>query len=92
MSTAAAPPKMRPKDFLGIDRLLSDQERDIHDTVRAFVAEQIVPEVGEWFEAAEIPYADSLRRWASWGSWACTSPATAARAPRPPPTAWPVWS
>ena len=58
MSTAAAPPEIRPKDFLGIDRLLSDEERDIRDTVRAFVNDQIVPDVGEWFEAAEIPYAE----------------------------------
>ncbi len=58
MSTAAAPPKIRPKDFLGIDHLLSDEERDIRDTVRAFVNDQIVPDVGEWFEAAEIPYAE----------------------------------
>jgi glutaryl-CoA dehydrogenase len=37
-STAAAPPAISPKDFLDIDRLLSDEERDIRDTVRAFVA------------------------------------------------------
>ena len=58
MSTAAAPPEIRPKDFLGIDHLLSDEERDIRDTVRAFVADRITPDVGEWFEAAEIPYAE----------------------------------
>ncbi len=55
MSTAAAPPEIRPKDFLGIDHLLSDQERDIRDTVRAFVADRIVPEVGEWFETTQVP-------------------------------------
>ena len=55
MSTAAAPPEIRPKDFLGIDHLLSDQERDIRDTVRAFVTDRIVPEVGEWFETTQVP-------------------------------------
>jgi glutaryl-CoA dehydrogenase len=55
MSTAAAPPEIRPKDFLAIDHLLSDQERDIRDTVRAFVADRIVPDVGDWFEAGQIP-------------------------------------
>jgi glutaryl-CoA dehydrogenase len=55
VSTAAAPPEIRPKDFLGIDHLLSDQERDIRDTVRAFVADRIVPEVGEWFETTQVP-------------------------------------
>jgi glutaryl-CoA dehydrogenase len=57
MSTAspAAPPELRPTDFLGIDHLLSDEERLIRDTVRAFVADKVVPHVGEWFEEAGIP-------------------------------------
>src|SRR5579884_1298043 len=54
--TATAPaPKIRPKDFLGLDQLLSDEERDIRDTVRAFVADKVLPYVGEWFEEARIP-------------------------------------
>ncbi len=54
--TATAPvPKIRPKDFLGFDQLLSDEERDIRDTVRAFVADRVLPNVGEWFEDARIP-------------------------------------
>ena len=61
MSTAAAPPEIRPKDFLGIDHLLSDQERDIRDTVRAFVAEKVVPEVGDWFETAQVPVGELAR-------------------------------
>jgi glutaryl-CoA dehydrogenase len=55
MSTASAPPKPRAEDFLAIDRLLCDEERDIRDTVRAFVRDRIVPEVGDWFEAGEVP-------------------------------------
>jgi glutaryl-CoA dehydrogenase len=46
---------IRPKDFLGLDALLGDEERDIRDTVRAFVADRIVPAVGDWFEAGEVP-------------------------------------
>jgi glutaryl-CoA dehydrogenase len=54
--TATAPaPKIRPKDFLGFDQLLSDEERDIRDTVRAFVNDRVLPNVGEWFEEARIP-------------------------------------
>jgi glutaryl-CoA dehydrogenase len=49
------PPAVRPEDFLGIDQLLSDEERDIRDTVRAFVRDRVVPEVGDWFEEARIP-------------------------------------
>src|SRR5690242_17036420 len=54
--TATAPaPKIRPKDFLGFDQLLTDEERDIRDTVRAFVNDRVLPYVGEWFEDATIP-------------------------------------
>src|SRR4051794_22602088 len=46
---------IRPLDFLAIDRLLSDEERDIRDVVRSFVREQVVPQVGDWFEDATLP-------------------------------------
>ena len=55
MTSTAAPAKTRPEDFLAIDRLLSDEERDIRDTVRAFVQNEVVPYVGDWFEEATIP-------------------------------------
>ena len=56
MSTETAPlPDLRPTDFLAIDSLLSDEERDIRDTVRAFVRDRVVPNVGDWFEEARIP-------------------------------------
>jgi glutaryl-CoA dehydrogenase len=55
MTTASAAPEIRPKDFLAIDHLLSDEERDIRDAVRAFVNDRVVPNVGEWFEEATIP-------------------------------------
>ena len=55
MATTAAAPKVRPKDFLDVDHLLSDEERDIRDTVRAFVTDRVLPHVGEWFEEARIP-------------------------------------
>src|SRR3954470_12186246 len=53
-STTAAVP-IRPADYLALDTLLSDEERDIRDTVRAWVRDKVVPNVGEWFEAAEVP-------------------------------------
>ncbi len=57
MSTApaAAPPAINPKDFLAVDRQLSDEERDIRDTVRAFVTDRVLPYVGDWFEEGTIP-------------------------------------
>jgi glutaryl-CoA dehydrogenase len=41
--------------LLALDALLSDEERLIRDTVRTFVAEQVTPYVGDWFEAGTIP-------------------------------------
>jgi glutaryl-CoA dehydrogenase len=55
MTAVSAPPALNPRDFLGIDRQLSDEERDIRDTVRAFVADKVTPNVGDWFEAGTIP-------------------------------------
>lgn len=46
---------INPADFLAIDHLLSDEERDIRDTVRAFVRDRVTPFVGDWFEAGTIP-------------------------------------
>jgi glutaryl-CoA dehydrogenase len=54
-AAATTPDAIRPKDFLGFDHLLGDEERDIRDTVRAFVNDRIVPNVGDWFEDAQIP-------------------------------------
>ena len=53
-STTAAPP-IRSSDYLALDSLLSDEERDIRDAVRAFVRDKVVPNVGEWFEQATVP-------------------------------------
>jgi glutaryl-CoA dehydrogenase len=42
-------------DFLSVDTVLSDEERDIRDTVRAFVNKRVVPEVADWFEQGYFP-------------------------------------
>src|ERR1700677_4064607 len=55
MTAVSAPPALNPRDFLAIDRQLSDEERDIRDTVRAFVSDKVTPNVGDWFEAGTIP-------------------------------------
>src|SRR3954465_5587584 len=56
-STTAAPP-IRPSDYLALDGLLADEERDIRDTVRAWVRDKVVPNVGAWFEEAKVPIAE----------------------------------
>ena len=55
MSSQNAAEAVRPTDFLAVDGSLSDEERDIRDTVRAFVRDRIVPNVGDWFEEARLP-------------------------------------
>jgi glutaryl-CoA dehydrogenase len=55
MSTISPAQTIRPGDFLAIDSLLSDEERDIRDAVRAFVRDRVVPNIGGWFEEARPP-------------------------------------
>jgi glutaryl-CoA dehydrogenase len=49
------PSALDPLDFLGLDALLDDEERAIRDTVRAFVRERVLPDVGDWFEQGILP-------------------------------------
>ncbi|MGZ3498532.1 MAG: acyl-CoA dehydrogenase family protein [Vulcanimicrobiaceae bacterium] len=56
--TATAPKKLTtpdPSDFLDIDALLTDEERLIRDTVRAFVRKRILPNIAAWFEEGIMP-------------------------------------
>ena len=38
-----------------LDALLDDEERLLRDTVRQFVTDRILPDVGEWFDAGTFP-------------------------------------
>src|SRR3954464_9692927 len=53
--TTADSQAIRPEDFLDLDGSLTDEEREIRDVVRAFVADRILPHVGDWFENAVAP-------------------------------------
>jgi glutaryl-CoA dehydrogenase len=55
VATTAKPTSLDPRDFLAVDALLDDEERAIRDTVRAFVRERILPEIGAWFEQGILP-------------------------------------
>ena len=46
---------LKPTDLLDLDRLLSDEERAVRDTVRDWVKSRVLPEIAEWFERAELP-------------------------------------
>ena len=42
-------------DLLRIDDQLGDEDRLIRDTVRAYVGDNILPHLGDWFEAGVLP-------------------------------------
>jgi glutaryl-CoA dehydrogenase len=42
-------------DLLQIDDQLTDEERLIRDTVRAFTADRVLPHIADWFEAGMLP-------------------------------------
>jgi glutaryl-CoA dehydrogenase len=42
-------------DLLRIDDELSEEERLVRDTVRAFAADRIMPDIADWFEAGTLP-------------------------------------
>jgi glutaryl-CoA dehydrogenase len=47
--------KPDPRDFLALDSLLSDEERQLRDTTRRFAGDRIMPGIEKWFEAGEFP-------------------------------------
>ncbi len=55
MSAPIRPGQTDPRDFLDIDALLDGEERLLRDTVRQFVAERILPDIGAWFESGTFP-------------------------------------
>ena len=55
MATTTELPALDPLDLLAIDALLDDEERAIRDTVRRFVRENVLPEIGDWFEQGILP-------------------------------------
>ena len=51
----ASLPMDDPRDFLGLDGLLDDEERQIRDTVRSFVQDRVLPDIGAWFDEGTFP-------------------------------------
>src|ERR687886_346541 len=43
-------------DFININRLLSDEEREVRDRVRACVDEKVVPTAAEYWDKAQFPF------------------------------------
>ena len=46
---------LSPADFLDLNALLSEEERMIRDSVRAFVRDRVLPQIGGWFEEGAFP-------------------------------------
>ncbi|QBI20379.1 acyl-CoA dehydrogenase [Egibacter rhizosphaerae] len=44
--------ELDPRDPVDLDASLTDEEREIRDTVRRFVAERVLPDIGERYEQA----------------------------------------
>jgi len=56
-----------PRDFLGFDSLLDDEERLLRDTVRDYVTDHILPHVADWWDEGTIPHADLAKSMGSMG-------------------------
>jgi glutaryl-CoA dehydrogenase len=52
---------LKPLDLLDLDRLLSDEERAVRDTVRDWVKSRVLPEIADWFERGELPSRELAR-------------------------------
>ncbi|TMR05651.1 acyl-CoA dehydrogenase [Actinomadura soli] len=46
---------VRPLELFGVDDLLTEEERAIRDTVRAFGAKELRPHIAEWYRSGELP-------------------------------------
>ncbi len=56
-----------PIDPLGLDALLSDDERAVRDSVRSMLDDRVAPHVAEWFEAGDLPARDLAREFGKLG-------------------------
>ncbi|HWO71375.1 MAG TPA: acyl-CoA dehydrogenase family protein [Actinomycetota bacterium] len=44
-----------PSELLGIDGLLSEEERAVRDLVREWVRDRVLPGIADWYDAGEFP-------------------------------------
>ena len=53
--------------LLGIDHLLTEEERDIRDTVKKLVDEKIKPHVAGWYESGDLPARELAKEFGALG-------------------------
>ncbi len=58
---------MDPADFLAVDDLLTEEERDVRDTVRAFARAELAPHIAEWYDAGTLPAEELTKKFADLG-------------------------
>ncbi|MBY8878552.1 acyl-CoA dehydrogenase family protein [Actinacidiphila acidipaludis] len=51
-----------PHDPLGVDDLLSPEDRAVRDTVRDWARDRVLPHVADWYERGELPVIRELAR------------------------------
>ncbi|MEU5974661.1 acyl-CoA dehydrogenase family protein [Streptomyces sp. NPDC047315] len=51
-----------PRDPLGFDDLLDDEDRAVRETIRAWCQDRVTPHVADWYEAGELPAVRELAR------------------------------
>jgi glutaryl-CoA dehydrogenase len=54
-SSTASRPKLDPRDALGLDHLLGDEERMLRDSVRGWVGDRVLPDIEQWFNEGTLP-------------------------------------
>ncbi|WP_328388069.1 acyl-CoA dehydrogenase family protein [Streptomyces sp. NBC_00400] len=58
----SAVPPFDPGDPLGLDDLLTDEDRAVRDTVRGWAAGRVLPHIADWYERGELPGIRELAR------------------------------
>ncbi|MFJ9550982.1 acyl-CoA dehydrogenase family protein [Streptomyces erythrochromogenes] len=51
-----------PTDPLGLDELLGPEDLAVRDTVRAWAADRVLPNIAHWYESGELPAIRELAR------------------------------
>ncbi len=54
-------------ELFSIDHLLDEEDRDIRDTVRAYVEKSVKPHIADWYESGDIPARELAKELGSLG-------------------------
>ncbi|GGO95360.1 acyl-CoA dehydrogenase family protein [Wenjunlia tyrosinilytica] len=60
--TTSPPPPFDPRDPLGLDDLLGDEDRAVRETVRRWAQTRVAPNIAQWYESGELPEVRELAR------------------------------